>query len=207
MIKKVSMERNEIIQKAFLLFRHYGIKRVTMDDIAVDLGISKRTLYAHFDHKEQLLIECIKAVTAEWESEIGRIKQTEQNPVLCLAKILRFAFSQLTNYKVSWFQDMRRSYEVNKAIESYRTILKEKHLTPLYMEAINRKYLHSSITSDTVTIFCSVLLLHMDEFVSNNAYAHLGNSFNELFNHLVLFGLKGSLSKGNEGLLDGYIAS
>lgn len=176
-----------------------------MDDIANDLGISKKTLYGHFDHKEDLLLECVRTVTAEWEHEIGRIKKEEPNPVLCIAAILRFAFSQLTHYRISWFQDIKKTYHVNHEIENYRTHFREKHLMPLYLLAIEKKYLHSSITPRNINITCNVMLMHMDEFVSGKSYIDQRNSFDDLFNQLILFGLRGSLSKGHETLLDGIL--
>ena len=42
---------------AFNLFSQYGIKNVSMDDIAHNMNISKRTIYELFDNKETLLIE------------------------------------------------------------------------------------------------------------------------------------------------------
>lgn len=187
------------------MFRHHGIRRVTMDDIANDLGISKKTLYAHFNHKEELLLACVRTVTAEWELEISKIKQTEPNPVLCIATILRFAFSQLTHYRISWFQDIKKAYQINHEIENYRAHFREQHLMPLYIHAIDKKYLHDSITPHNIAISCNVILLHMDEFVSGNSYIGQRNSFNELFNQLVLFGLKGSLSRSSANLLDGML--
>lgn len=48
--------REQIISTAFDLFSQYGIKSVSMDDIARNVGISKRTLYTMFADKEALLI-------------------------------------------------------------------------------------------------------------------------------------------------------
>ncbi len=79
-------------------------------------------------------MECVKTITIEWESQIISIKQFEPHPVLCIVKILRFAFLKLTSYKISWFQDVKRTYEINKEVENYRIQLREKHLAPLYRE-------------------------------------------------------------------------
>jgi AcrR family transcriptional regulator len=47
--------KERIIKSALNLFWRYGIKSVTMDDIAKDLGISKRTIYQHYSDKEAIL--------------------------------------------------------------------------------------------------------------------------------------------------------
>ena len=51
------MIKEQIINTAFDLFSQYGIKSVSMDDVAKAAGISKRTLYESFEDKETLLIE------------------------------------------------------------------------------------------------------------------------------------------------------
>ena len=46
------MIKEQIINTAFDLFSQYGIKSVSMDDVAKAAGISKRTLYESFEDKE-----------------------------------------------------------------------------------------------------------------------------------------------------------
>ena len=53
--------RTKIIQKAVELFLTLGFKSVTMDDIAHEMGISKKTIYVHFANKTKL----VEAVTFE----------------------------------------------------------------------------------------------------------------------------------------------
>ena len=44
-----------ILDGASILYMKYGIKSVTMDDIAHELGISKKTLYLYVTDKEDLV--------------------------------------------------------------------------------------------------------------------------------------------------------
>ncbi len=52
-------QRNKIIERASQMFVKFGIKSIRMDDIAHELGISKRTLYELFTDKEELIYQCI----------------------------------------------------------------------------------------------------------------------------------------------------
>lgn len=52
--------RDKIITTAMEAFAQKGIRHVKMDDVAKELGISKRTLYEIFDKKEDLLYEGVK---------------------------------------------------------------------------------------------------------------------------------------------------
>lgn len=53
--------KERIKQKADELYRRYGIKSVTMDEIASQLGVSKKTIYQSFNDKNEL----VDAVIAE----------------------------------------------------------------------------------------------------------------------------------------------
>ena len=51
--------KDRIKQKADELFRSYGIKSVTMDEIAARLGVSKKTIYQSFADKDELVDEVV----------------------------------------------------------------------------------------------------------------------------------------------------
>lgn len=52
--------RERIIRTSMMLFKQHGIKQVRMDDVASELGISKKTLYSAFADKEAILLEVVK---------------------------------------------------------------------------------------------------------------------------------------------------
>ncbi len=49
----------KILLQAFILFTKYGIRNVSMDDIAAHLGVSKKTLYQHIDNKAELIHKAV----------------------------------------------------------------------------------------------------------------------------------------------------
>ncbi|MEY3645714.1 MAG: hypothetical protein RL127_422 [Bacteroidota bacterium] len=49
-----------ILEKGTQLFFRYGVKSVTMDAIAADLGISKKTIYQHFPDKDSMVLEVVQ---------------------------------------------------------------------------------------------------------------------------------------------------
>jgi AcrR family transcriptional regulator len=55
MPRSAATTRRHIIDAAYELFYRKGFARVSVDAIAAEAGITKRTLYAHFDSKDQLL--------------------------------------------------------------------------------------------------------------------------------------------------------
>ena len=47
-------ERNHCRYCYYRILTNYGFKSVTVDDIALKMGVSKKTIYAHFPKKGQL---------------------------------------------------------------------------------------------------------------------------------------------------------
>ena len=57
--------KSRILHKGAELFFRYGVKTVTMDTIATDLGISKKTIYQHFPDKDSIVFEVVKTFTEQ----------------------------------------------------------------------------------------------------------------------------------------------
>lgn len=49
------MKKNQIIESARTLFHKYGFQKVSMDQIAKDANVTKKTIYVYFKNKEDLL--------------------------------------------------------------------------------------------------------------------------------------------------------
>src|SRR5271165_3242757 len=56
--------RSKIIEGAYELFYKQGFARVGMDAIAASAGVTKRTLYAHYDSKDALLTDALSHQSA-----------------------------------------------------------------------------------------------------------------------------------------------
>ena len=68
--------KSRILEKGTQLFFRYGVKSVTMDAIAAELGISKKTIYQHFPDKESMVYEVVQTFVTQdivkWE-ELDRL--------------------------------------------------------------------------------------------------------------------------------------
>jgi AcrR family transcriptional regulator len=59
--RSAEQTRGRILEAAYKLFRRQGYNRVTMDDIAKAAELTKRTLYHHFNSKDQLLADVLES--------------------------------------------------------------------------------------------------------------------------------------------------
>ena len=73
--------KEKIISKSEELFFSLGFKSVTMDDIANAMGISKKTIYAHFSNKTELVEVVTFSVLDHISEGIDKINATSINPI------------------------------------------------------------------------------------------------------------------------------
>ncbi|MBA22787.1 MAG: hypothetical protein CMP52_05550, partial [Flavobacteriales bacterium] len=123
--------KDTIIEKASKLFLQLGFKSVTMDDLAVSMGISKKTLYIHFDNKYQLVSEVANSIFEKVTQDITEIKRKAANPIEELHCVKMEVMKYIGNEKSSPNYQLQKYYP--KIYEELRR--KEyKHLgTDLYV--------------------------------------------------------------------------
>lgn len=61
--------QERILDTAFSLFCQFGTRSITMDDIAQRMGVSKKTLYAHFADKDELVMHAISRYLNQLDKE------------------------------------------------------------------------------------------------------------------------------------------
>lgn len=84
-----------IIKRTETLFLRYGLRSVTMDDIARELGISKKTLYQYFDNKFALIEAVMQQHLEEEQNTIEGIKKNATDALDEMLKIAQYVISQL----------------------------------------------------------------------------------------------------------------
>ncbi len=117
------MEMKERIQqKAAELFRRYGIRSITMDEIATQLSVSKKTIYQFFGDKEEL----VEAVVGEFihyaQDCCTNDRKCARNAVEEMFNTMEFVREMYTNMNPSLLFDLERSHP-----NAYRKFLEHKN--------------------------------------------------------------------------------
>ena len=73
--------KDKIISKAKEMFLKLGFKSITMDDIACEMCISKKTIYKYFSNKDILIEESIQVVHKEINETIDKIVAQNFNAI------------------------------------------------------------------------------------------------------------------------------
>ena len=101
---------DRILGKAAELFIDNGVKSVTMDEIARELGMSKKTIYAYFETKTQLIEATSLFIFEKIASGIREIKSRKLNPIEELFTIRNFILLSLREDKSSPEFQLKKYY-------------------------------------------------------------------------------------------------
>ncbi len=81
--------KDKIIATATETFVKLGVRSVTMDDIAQQMGISKKTIYKYFKNKEALITETAQVAHSEIHQVIADVCSRNLNPIAEMFEVRR----------------------------------------------------------------------------------------------------------------------
>ncbi|MFD2563955.1 TetR/AcrR family transcriptional regulator [Aquimarina rubra] len=102
--------KEKIIEKANDMFLNLGFKSVTMDDLASEMGISKKTIYAHFQNKTKLVEATTDHLFCTISDGIDAILEENKEPIEELYAIKAFVMYHLKDEKTSPQYQLQKYY-------------------------------------------------------------------------------------------------
>lgn len=102
--------KEKILHKAADMFLNLGFKSVTMDDIAMELGMSKKTIYSHFSTKLKLVEAATFYVLDNINETINTVCSANHNPIEEIFTIKSMVHDQLKNEKSSPAYQLQKYY-------------------------------------------------------------------------------------------------
>jgi len=100
--------KQRILEEAAIMFRTYGIRSVTMDMLATQMGISKRTIYEVFHDKDELLTGVLKLMAIKQREVMGKILGESENVIEAIFKMLDLMRDHFRNMSPAFQMDIKR---------------------------------------------------------------------------------------------------
>jgi AcrR family transcriptional regulator len=189
MITKAQLLKCSIAQ-----FTQYGSKQITLDALASSLGISKKTIYTFFDNKEDLVTCSLETLLNAYRDDIkGILTSKSKDPILGVILIYEKGFEYLKYFKPSFLFDLEKYYP--RASTLFDEFIEELSTILIY------KMLKKAQEAGTIRTDVNLkLIVKISFFRINNLVFKAHNLFefypkNELFKHLVIFNLKGIITR------------
>lgn len=178
----------EICDRIQLLFQEYGIKSLTMDDIADKLGCSKKTLYVHFSSRKDLVLKVISFDMQKHEEDINKVVNQGLHPIDEIFMLNEIASNKIKSIHPSCQHDLRkyypRSWKVfDKKNKQLTFEISLKNLKNGIKTGCYRKSINPDIMS---RIFSEKIDLTFNGMIFKSNKVSFTDVFNEMINHYIL---------------------
>ncbi|GAP43606.1 transcriptional regulator, TetR family [Lentimicrobium saccharophilum] len=118
--------REKILDKAIELFLNLGIRNVTMDSIAAESGVSKRTIYELFKDKDDLVVQSLREMIIRHNQDMLGIISEAGNVIEAIFMIMKMEALRRGSFARVFTEDIKKYFPVvNASLYSCKKSLKE----------------------------------------------------------------------------------
>lgn len=159
-----------------------------MDDIAQEMGISKKTLYVHHEGKKILVSKTIKYLFDRHFSFIDTILSADISNVNKIIKIYEYGITHLIKVSPIFITDLKKYHS-----DSYQEYLqyRRKIVFGIVKNLLDEGQLKGEIDPTIKTeLFCKFHLLNLDKIITHHTLL-LGSNTREILDNTVQVSLKG----------------
>jgi len=191
--RKADSNRQRIVDAARAHFFSHGFRSVTMDDLAGELGISKKTLYAHFPGKKELLEAVLTDKFAGVEARLKESAQAHSRDFRAtLHELLAGTQRELDEIKPPFVRDMRqKAPQVFKVVERRRAALIERFFGKLFAEGQRAGMVRKDVPAKLII---EILLAVIQAILNPAKMEELGMMPKEGFTGILKIVLEGALT-------------
>ena len=194
--------KEKIIAESTKLFLSYGVKSVTMDDIAKHLSMSKKTIYQFFKDKEEVVLLATQAHFEKEKEEMSAANDGSGNAIEHIYKLSLCLREKFKNLNLNVLYDLEKYYP--KAWEIYTQYKNEvfyNSLLTTLTDGVQQGYFREDIKPEILAkLRMEEMQLSFDQKVFPREKYQVAEIQEQLFSHFI----HGILSDKGTSLLNQY---
>lgn len=179
--------KEKILNGADELFVKYGVRSISMDDIARHLSVSKKTLYQHFADKEDLVTQASEAHITSSKKQFENLSVKALNAIDELAKISILMRKEMANMNPTLFFDLKK-YHPNAwaAWLNHKNNFLRESVVRNIKQGIKEGYFRSDINPDVMAaVRIEQIPIAFDERIFPHDKFALTDVQLQIFDHFV----------------------
>lgn len=167
------MMKDKIINKAKEMFLRLGFKSITMDDIACEICISKKTIYKYFSNKDILIEESIQAVHKEIRATLNKIAEENFNAIEENFEVKRMFREMFKSAESSPIYQLKKHYpEIYDKVLSMQVSVCEDCFRQNITKGIREGLYRENLDIDNYVKFYYTLIFNINENTMLEKDAH-----------------------------------
>jgi AcrR family transcriptional regulator len=195
--------KHQILTKAESLFMRYGIKSVTMDDLAREMGMSKKTLYQYVSNKADLIENIFQLKIEEEQKMMAQYKAESTDAIDEILKIARHVIRELRQFSPSVMYDLQKYYRPTyRQMEAFHT----RHIIKMIRENIERGMKEGVYRSNLSPDILSKLYVAKSSLVADQELFPLQQyNIEQLFKEHIIYHIYGVASPKGLKIFEQYL--
>jgi AcrR family transcriptional regulator len=191
--RKRDPNRQRVVDAARVHFFSHGFRSVTMDDLAEELGVSKKTLYAHFPGKFDLLEGVLADKLKSVEATLKKVTRAHpQDFPATLRDLLSGTQRELDEIKPPFVRDMRqKAPDVFKLVERRRAALIQRYIGKVFVDGQRAGMVRKDVPAKLII---EMLLAMVQSIMNPPKMEELGMMPKEGFAGILKIVLEGALT-------------
>ncbi len=195
--------KERIVLQASEMFIRSGIKAITMDDIANETGVSKRTIYEIFTDKNNLLKNCIDHMDTKFRQEKEVAGSEAKNIIDLIFSFIKIGVKAINIINPLFNSDLKKyHYQIWK--ETYR-LSDEMHRT--HIQSVIKQGVDEGVFRDNIDVeIVGMLLSEQLRIMSDEAiFPSVRFSKAVVFENIVINFFRGIATKKGLDLIENYM--
>ncbi|MGB9476239.1 MAG: TetR/AcrR family transcriptional regulator [Candidatus Udaeobacter sp.] len=191
--RKRDPNRQRIVDAARVHFFSNGFRSVTMDDLAEELGVSKKTLYAHFPGKFDLLEAVLADKLTGVEATLKEVTRAHPHDFpATLRELLAGTQRELNEIKPPFVRDMRqKAPDVFKLVERRRAALIQRYMGKFFVDGQRLGMVRKDVPAKLII---EILLAMVQSIMNPSKIEELGMMPKEGYTGILKIVLEGALT-------------
>jgi len=165
-------EKEKILEFAYSRFVAEGFFKTTMDELANELSVSKKTIYKYFPSKEKLVEEIAESIISQTKCDMEDVIDAKTDVVSKFVNILNVYNSKIIRCSEKWYKDLQvHTPHVWKRIEKIRSEKIYESLNKLIKQGKREGLISGYPPEIVITSFIATVRSVMNpDFVSQNKF-------------------------------------
>jgi len=199
---EVLTKPNQITKHCCDTFHKYGIKSVTMDDIARELGFSKKTLYAHFPNKASLVAATIKQENEEVHTEMNEIIASTKHAIDEVFAVSNYIAHKFGDCNPAMLSDMQKYYPAAWRLhEQFKFEVAYESVVNNMKRGVKEGLYRNSFNQDIIT---KLYLVKLESFFNHDLFPPSTYTFAGVHKEFIIYHIRGMATTKGLKILEQY---
>jgi len=189
----MEQKRSFILDQVSNLYHRYGIKSVTMDDVASHIGISKKTLYENFTDKEDLVRQVLLLEQDSRCNFLNAIERKKLNAIEELFEVYKMIRGMYRDYNPSMEYDLQKYYpDLCVRIKDFRRKRLYGSIHDNLLKGKKEGFFRKELNAKTIA---RIQVFWSESFLNNDMFTFEEITSFALFHEIFIYHLQGILSE------------